>query len=255
VFATLPIIEYYDTPNGFFYTNARRVGDFVWIRMHDHLVPNFSQNGAIFENVSHVRYFGRPGLTRWVTPIDDTNTAVIAWRHFNDRDDPHHQGRPDDVGVGKTDFYGQSNEAPYEVRQDSPGDWDAWCSLGPVTSHASEHLGSTDRGIALLRRRLKKEIDDLAQGIEPQALEPLSSGTIPTTGGDTILRIPANGGDDRQLIREVCQKVAQAYMDTQLLPDAERRAAITALLAPLNTADPNEVNPDHGKIFEFKTVG
>jgi hypothetical protein len=49
--------------------------------------------------------------------------------------------------------------------------------------------------------------------------------------------------------------VAQAYIDTQLLPDAERRAAITALLAPLNTADPNEVNPDHGKIFEFKTVG
>ena len=69
VFATLPIIEYYDTPHGFFYTNARRVGDFVWIRMHDHLVPNFSQNGAIFENVSHVRYFGRPGLTRWVTPL------------------------------------------------------------------------------------------------------------------------------------------------------------------------------------------
>ncbi len=254
VFATLPIIEYHETPHGFFYTNARRVGDFVWVRMHDHLMPNFSQNGAIFENVSHVRYFGRPGLTRWVTPIDDTNTAVIAWRHFNDRDDPHHQGRPDDVGLGKTDFYGQSDEAPYAQRQDAPGDWDAWCSLGPVTSHASEHLGSTDRGIALLRRRLKKEIDDLAQGIEPQALEPLSSGSIPTTGGDTILRIPANGGDDRQLIREVCQKVAQAYTNTQLLPDAERRDAITALLAPLNTADPNEVNPEHGKIFEFKTV-
>ena len=105
-----------------------------------------------------------------------------------------------------------------------------------------------------MRRRLKKEIDDLAHGIEPQRLEPLSCGTIPTTGGDTILRIPANGGDDRQLIREVCQKVAQAYIDTQLLPDAERRDAISRILAPLNTADPTEINPDHGKIFEFKTV-
>ncbi len=78
--------------------------------------PNFSQNGAIFEDVGHVRYFGRPGLTLWVTPVDDTNTLVIAWRHLNERDDPIGLGRPQDVGVGKTDFYGQINELPYEMR-------------------------------------------------------------------------------------------------------------------------------------------
>jgi nitrite reductase/ring-hydroxylating ferredoxin subunit len=254
VFASLPIVEYHETPHGFFYTNARRVGDFIWIRMHDHLLPNFSQNGAIFENVGKVRYFGRPGLTRWVTPVDDTNTLVIAWRHFNDRDDPQHQGRPQDNGVGKTDFYGQSNELPYEVRQDSPGDWDAWCSLGPITSHASEHLATTDRGVAMLRRKLKIEIENLAKGIEPRRPEPGEGGAIPTTGGDTILRIPADGGDDRQLILDACRAIAAVYIETQQLPDAERRDAITRRLAPLNTADASMVNPDHGKIFEFKSV-
>lgn len=254
VFATLPIIEYHETPHGFFYTNARRVGDFVWIRMHDHLLPNFSQNGAIFENVGRVRYFGRPGLTRWVTPVDDTHSVVIAWRHFNDRDDPQRQGRPHDVGLGKTDFYGQSGDAPYEQRQDSPGDWDAWCSLGPITSHAREHLGGTDRGIALLRRRLKKEIEALAGGSEPQRPEPRDGMPVPTVGGDTILRIPADGGDDRQRIVEICREVASAYLQTQDLPDAQRRAAIAARLAHLNTADPTEVNPEHGRMFEFKAV-
>ena len=255
VFATLPIIDYHETAHGFFYTNARRVGDYIWIRMHDYLVPNFSQNGAIFENVGKVRYFGRPGLTRWVTPVDDTHTMVIAWRHFNDRDDPLHQGRPENNGVGKTDFYGQSDAAPYEKRQDSPGDWDAWCSLGPITSHAREHLATTDKGIALLRRRLKKEIEDLLQGKEPLRPEPCGDLPLPTVGGDTILRIPAQPGrDDRQLILDTCRTVADAYLQTQDLPDAERRAAISARLAHLNTADPGVVNPDHGKIFEFKTV-
>jgi hypothetical protein len=254
VFAQLPIIEYHETPHGLFYTNARRVGDFIWIRMHDHLVPNFSQNGAIFENVSRVRYFGRPGLTRWVTPVDDVNTVVIAWRHFNDRDDPLHQGRPQDNGVGKTDFYGQSDALPYEARQDSPGDWDAWCGLGPITSHAREHLATTDRGVALLRRKLKTEIENLARGIEPRRPEPVDGLAVPTCGGDTILRIPADGGDDRQRIVDTCRLVAAAYVETQHLTDAARREAITARLASLNTADPTLVNPDHGKIFEFKSV-
>ena len=49
----------------------------------------------------------------------------------------------------------------------------AWGSLGAITSHEREHLGFTDRGISLLRRRLKKEIEALAQGVEPVAPRPL----------------------------------------------------------------------------------
>jgi nitrite reductase/ring-hydroxylating ferredoxin subunit len=211
IFAELPLIEYHETPYGFFYTNARRVGDYIWVRMHDHMVPNFSQNGAIFENVGRVRYFGRPGLTRWVVPVDDTNTAVIAWRHFNDRDDPDHLGRPDDVGVGKTDFYGQSGGRQYEERQDKPGDYEAWCSLGSITSHAREHLATTDRGIGLLRRRLKREIENLQKGMEPVAPTPNETGAIPTVGGDTILHIPRQREDDAQLILDVSRKIAAAY--------------------------------------------
>ncbi len=254
VFAQLPIIEYHTTPYGFFYTNARRVGDYIWVRVHDHMLPNFSQNGAIFENVGKVRYFGRAGLTRWTVPIDDTNTMVIAWRHFNDRDDPQNLGKPDEVGVGKTDFYGQSGERPYDERQRTPGDYEAWCSQGPITSHDREHLATTDRGIALLRRKLKEEIEKLQQGIEPTPPTVQNGHHIPTYGGDTILRIPANGGDDVNLIQDVSRAIAAAYLEFQDLPDAQRRAAIANRLEPLNVGDTRAVNPNHGKIFEFKPV-
>jgi hypothetical protein len=162
-------------------------------------------------------------------------------------------GRPEDVGVGKTDFYGQSGDRPYEDRQDSPGDWEAWCSQGPITSHAREHLATTDRGIATLRRRLRHEIERLRNGVEPRRPTP-SNGSIPTCGGDTILRIPKRDGDDNALIADVSRKIAAAYVEFEHLADEDRREAIGRRLAPLNEGDTSEINPDRGKIFEFKTL-
>ena len=112
----------------------------------------------------------------------------------------------------------------------------------------------TDRGVAMLRRRIRLDINNLAKGIEPLPLQPTDGPTIPTMGGDTILRVPRTNQDDRQLILDLCRKVAAAYTETMHLPDGERRAAITAMLVPLNTADATQLNPDHGKLFEFKTV-
>ena len=37
-------------------------------------------------------YFVRTGLTRWIVPVDDTNTLYIAWRHFNDGDGSEREG-------------------------------------------------------------------------------------------------------------------------------------------------------------------
>ena len=77
---------------------------------------------------------------------------------------------------------------------------------------------------------------------------------IPTVGGDTILRIPRQGDNDPQLIVEISRKIASAYRETETLPDAERRAAVEARLASLNQGAIEEINPNRGKIFEFKTV-
>ena len=154
-FAEMPKIGFHERPYGDFYTNTRRVGDIVWVRIHDKMLPSFTQNGGHFPVPDRSRYFGRCGLSRWVTPIDDTNTMVIAWRHFREGDDPRGMTNRDEVGFGKTDFYGQSGDRTYEQRQRDPGDYDAWVSQGPKNIHARENLAFTDRGVAMVRRKLR----------------------------------------------------------------------------------------------------
>ena len=230
----LPVVDYHEREFGFFYTNARRSGDNIWIRMHDHLLPNFSQNGGLYEKGEAVRYFGRTSLTRWAVPIDDTNTYVIAWRNLNQMDDPEGRSKPDQIGWESVDFYGQNADRPFSQRQSNPGDWDAWVSQGPINSHQRETLGGTDQGVRLLRNALRKGVRNLQQGIEPMAPQAGDKSFVSTFGGDTILRVPKGTGDDRALILEISRKIADAYIRFEHLPDAERRTAIERELAPLN---------------------
>ena len=67
-FAVHPEFEIFERPYGYFYTNARRIGDKVWMRFHDHIPPNFSQNGSMFPDAKKNAYFLKAGLTRWWSP-------------------------------------------------------------------------------------------------------------------------------------------------------------------------------------------
>ena len=232
----LPVVDYHEREFGFFYTNARRSADNIWVRVHDHLLPNFSQNGALYEKGEVVRYFGRSSLTRWVVPIDDTSTFVIAWRNLNTMDDPEGRSRRDQIGWESVDFYGQNADRPFSQRQSNPGDWDAWVSQGPINSHQRETLGGTDQGVRLLRNALRKGVRNLQQGIEPLVPDAQDQAFVSTFAGDTILRVPKGSGDDRALILETSKRIADAYIKFQYLPDEQRRAAIARDLAPLNVA-------------------
>jgi len=219
----LPLIEYHERAYGDFYTNTRRVDNFVWIRVHDLLLPSFTQNGAHFPVPDQSRYFGRCGLSRWVTPVDDVNTMVIAWRHFRDGDDPKGLTNRDEVGFGKTDFYGQGGDRDYEQRQRDPGDYDAWVSQGEKNIHAREKLCFTDEGIGRVRRKLRAAIRNVAAGKPAQQPSVMGTDAIPTFGGDTVLEIPRQDGrDDKELLKEIADRVAQIYQSGDELA-AEKR--------------------------------
>ncbi len=230
-FAEMPMIEYFERAYGDFYTNARRVDDIIWVRIHDKLIPSFTQNGGHFPVPDQSRYFGRCGLSRWVTPVDDTNTMVIAWRHFRDGDDPRGLTNKDEVGFGKVDFYGQGGDRPYEQRQRDPGDYDAWVSQGPKNIHARENLGFTDRGVAKVRRKLRAAIKAVEEGEPAPQPGHIYEGVIPTYGGDTMLKIPPQEGrDDGALVKEVSHQVAEIYMSGDDLKGEERNAFIRSEL-------------------------
>lgn len=54
-----------------------------------------------------------------------------------------------------------------EERQRAPGDWEAQVGQGPITFHSEEHLASSDRGIAMLRRFFRKQLEIVARGGDP----------------------------------------------------------------------------------------
>jgi nitrite reductase/ring-hydroxylating ferredoxin subunit len=236
-FAEMPRIEFFERPFGEFYTNTRRVGDIVWLRVHDKLLPSFTQNGAHFPVPDGPRYFGRCGLTRWVVPVDDTCTLVIAWRHFRDGDDPNGLTDKTQVGFNMVDFYGQTGERTYEQRQRDPGDWDAWVSQGPVNVHARENLAFTDRGIAKVRKKLREAIRDVKEGGKAPQPALNYDGVIPTYGGDTMLRIPKSNENDDKFLKHVARKVAEIYVSGDRYVGEERYDYIRSQLRRFE-ADP-----------------
>ena len=221
-FVELPVVEYFKKPEGFVYSHARRQGDLVMMRFHDHLTPNLAQNGGMFQRLDCPKLFGRTSLTKWVVPIDDTNSRKFGWRHFNDKDEILRQGSKDEVGWEKVDFYGQTAHRSTEERITNPGDWEVWTSQGPINIHKREYLGSTDVGVAMLRSKLKKDIRNLERGKDP--IQPRGTETHPfhTYGGDTVLRIPPDTSDDRLMISMLQKDVAAVYFDADKYEDEDR---------------------------------
>lgn len=228
----LPTVDYHERAagNGVFYTSTRRVGDFLWFRIHDHMLPNFSQNGGMHVDGDKSTYFVRTGLTRWVVPVDDENSITIAWRHFNEETDPHGRGRKDLCGYNSVDFYGQTDQRTYEEMQRDPGDFEAWSSQGPRTVHKRERLGETDRGVSMYRRRLRLAIRAHQNGERP--VQPTDNMTtpVPTYGGDTVLRVRRSNSEDGAAISATAKKLADIYRSGDEMVGAERREHIRSRL-------------------------
>lgn len=221
-FTALPVVVYHKRPEGFMYTHARRKGDLVLIRFHDHLTPNMAQNGGMFQVLDQPKIYGRTSLTKWVVPVDDTNSRKFGWRHFNEKDEILSQGNRDDVGWEKVDFYGQTAHRPEEERRRNPGDWEAWTSQGPISVHKREYLGKTDEGVAMLRAKLKRDIAAVARGGKVTLPSGTKEKPLHTYGGDTVLRIPADNFDDQALLERVQREVAAIYLRADSYEGEER---------------------------------
>lgn len=225
--AELPVVDYVDRPEGFFVTNARRIGGNVWVRFHDIIDPTFSQPGGFSETGTKSKYFGRGGVTKWVLPVDNTHSKVIGFRYFHPRGDSISPTSREELGVNKVDHLGQTPTVPYEQAQKHPSDYEAWVGQGPINVHKKEYLGTTDRGVVLLRKRLRKDIRALRAG---NLIAVPGGGTlpIPTYAGDTVLRVPVapNGDQDRKLLADVSRRVADAYLKASHIAGSERYALV-----------------------------
>jgi len=210
----IPTMDWNERPIGLFYTKARRVGNYIWISTNDVVLPNFTQAGCVFNNTdgTQPKYFGRSSFSRWVVPVDDTHTTILAYRHFNHRAEEAREEWRTPEALEKIDIAELKNR-PYEERQRNPGDYEAFVGQGAISPHKQERLAKTDDGVIMYRRRLREEIRKVQAGETPLRPSEYSPNPIPTYGSDTVIHFPADpDGDDVKDVNALQKQVGAVYV-------------------------------------------
>jgi hypothetical protein len=222
------VLDFVETPLGFLSMATRKVGDFVFIRAGDVIMPNIAQFPAGTNTVQKESVLAHPVLTRWAVPLDDHHSLYIGTAHLNDFSNPRTRDL-DEYGVEKLPFIGQTADRPYRERQMEPGDYDAMTSPGPIVNRKAEHLGTTDRGVVLFRRMLANAIKSTAEGQKPALPRLYPTGlAVRTYAHETVLRLPSSDAlSDGKSLGEFGRRAAQVFIDMDDVP-LERRDAVAA---------------------------
>jgi phenylpropionate dioxygenase-like ring-hydroxylating dioxygenase large terminal subunit len=106
-----------------------------------------------------VAKYGRVESIGWTLPIDDTHFRIYVAGRVSE---------PGELGRFRSKMNGKPwNELTPEEHRRFPGDYEAQTGQGPITFHSEEHLATSDKGIALLRRFIEKQLGALSEGRNP----------------------------------------------------------------------------------------
>jgi nitrite reductase/ring-hydroxylating ferredoxin subunit len=218
-------IEIWDTPIGLVGTQTRRVGEHVFVRVNEVILPNICRVACIEDGEGETVYDRRGPIVNWCVPADDVNCFVIGFNAIG-------PGLPDakrnafmdrEVRAGRDPYthpqlnfeFGQDGQRPYEERQQVPGDWDAWVSQGPINIHANEHLVPNDEGVVRYRGLLKEGIRAVEAGKTPKGVVKRVNGSIETYASNTVIRVPkaATPKEDAELIHKVSREIIAKTLD------------------------------------------
>ncbi len=209
-FGKVPELDFLETPVGMIYIATRRVGDNIWARMVEAVLPNLQQVAPIWEDGRQEHPFSGPMMSRWIVPMDDTNTMFIEFRHVSKTEGVTPSWWADRAIM----LPGQLAADSYEASQQRPGDYEAQVGQRPIAIHGLEHLGATDRGVTMFRRQLRRGIRAAKAGRDPEGLSRKTGAVIPTYCNDTVVHMPsaATPLEDRQLLRETGRRLAEGYL-------------------------------------------
>ena len=103
--------------------------------------------------------FGRVESLGFVLPMDDTHFRIYTAGRVKQHGD---------LAKVRSRLNGKLwEELTDEEHRDFPGDYEAQVSQGAIAHHSEEHLATSDRGIAMLRRVLGRQLERVAAGGDP----------------------------------------------------------------------------------------
>jgi 5,5'-dehydrodivanillate O-demethylase len=103
----------------------------------------------------------------WRVPIDDENTLSVTWHftHVPKEREPYDQPSIP-TWVGPTHDSQGRWITTHVMNQDFTG----WVGQGRIADRTREHLGASDSGIVMIRKRLMADLDAVAQGHDPKGI-------------------------------------------------------------------------------------
>ena len=205
-------LDFVETPRGVQAIESRRVGDHIWSRQLETIVPNIANLTRVpvlppKYNEGQTEQCGIPKTFRWRVPIDDTNTVEFHFYRVR-------EGSED--GVPQAAPASQIGGRSYEETQRNPGDYEAQLGQRPIAVHALEHLAETDKGVIMYRRMVREGIRAVMRGEDPVGVYRDIKGVIPTSGNDSVVHIPPapTPEEDKKLLHKTGRRLAERYLKT-----------------------------------------
>jgi phenylpropionate dioxygenase-like ring-hydroxylating dioxygenase large terminal subunit len=165
IYATLPQLDFRETPYGMKYVRTAKLpSGRTFVRVQEAFTPNMR---SVADNLTPDRaHSERSTLIGWWVPVDNTRTVGFHIEAFdpNDKEKVTTFSRAKEGRTAGT----QEKHRDYADTQRNPDDKEAQVSQRPIAIHALERLATTDRGVVMFRRMLRRAIEDVRAGRDPQ---------------------------------------------------------------------------------------
>lgn len=166
--AVMPEVKFEAIGGGVIYKAERQLEDRgTMMRVNTWLLPNITS----VPNVTLTE--GRSDRLTIFVPVDDGHVRGIVTRRM----------KKDAPGIFSGAAFATRkpwNEMSVEERQDAPGDYEAQST---PSFHSEEHLVTSDRGIGLQRRLLRREIEKVMRGEDPTG--------VAFVEGEELIHVPS----------------------------------------------------------------
>ncbi|MGA2394328.1 MAG: Rieske 2Fe-2S domain-containing protein [Candidatus Lustribacter sp.] len=120
---------------------------------------------AVFPNILVAPQSGAM-VMHFRVPVDDTHTRIF-WVEFTASKNDESVVQPDDQIPVTYEAHPRRPDGRYTLRTFISQDLMAWETQGKVYNRSSELLGASDRGVTMLRKLLREQIDLVEAGGEP----------------------------------------------------------------------------------------
>ncbi|WP_315833025.1 aromatic ring-hydroxylating dioxygenase subunit alpha [Bradyrhizobium prioriisuperbiae] len=153
--ASMPEVRFETTDRGVAIRSVRpQDGGKVFYRVTEAIFPTL----RVVPN-PRVAQFARVESIGWMLPLHDTAFRIYVAGRVK---------TSGDIGRMRSKFNGKFWwDMTEREHQQFPGDYEAQVGQGPITLHSEEHFGQSDRGVLMVRRTIRNQLDAMAAGRDP----------------------------------------------------------------------------------------